>query len=64
METQTAFVRADSAVELNAVTEVSLNFTFIVYPSHTECEDTIGFYDTFNDFCFFEFWVLVVHLFN
>ncbi len=64
METETAFVSAESGVELDAVTKVCANLTLVVYPSHTECEDTIGLYNTLNDLGSLEFGVLVVFFFN
>ncbi len=64
METQTAFVRADSAVELNAVTEVRLYFALVIYPCDAEGEDTVRFDHSLHDFRLFKFGVLVVHLFN
>ena len=64
VETKSTFVRSNSTVELYAVTQVSLNFTLIVYPCHAESKDTIRFYHTFNDFCILEFRVLVVNLFD
>ena len=39
METETAFVCAESGVVLNTVTEVHLHLAFIVNPCHTECDD-------------------------
>ena len=36
METQTAFVGTDRAVELNAVAQVGLNFAFVVHPRYAE----------------------------
>ena len=60
METDTAFVRADGVVELNAVAEVVLDFALIVDPSYTESVDAIGFNHTFDDFIFLELGMLVV----
>ena len=63
METDTTFVGTDSVVELNAITNVVLNFTLVVNPGYTESEDTIGLNHTFDDTSFFELGVLVVNLF-
>ena len=41
VETDTAFVRADSVVVLNTVTHVCLNITFVVHPSYTELKYSI-----------------------
>ena len=38
MKSQSAFVRSDGTVELNAVTGVYLYLSIIVYPRHTEFE--------------------------
>jgi len=64
METDTAFVRADSVVELYAVAEIGLHFAFIVHPRHTESKDTVGFDQSFYDFGFFKFRMLIVYIFN
>lgn len=61
METKTAFVRAYCAIELYAITEVCLNFTFVVNPGDTESKDTIRFNKTLDDLCFFEFRMQVVN---
>lgn len=60
METDATLVRANGVVELNAITDVVLNFTLIIYPCYTESENTVWFNHTFDDFCFFKLWVLVV----
>gem|GEM_PF-5019944 len=62
METETSLVRADSAVELDTITEVSLNFSLVVYPSYTESEDTVWLDHSLNDFCLFKFRMLVINL--
>jgi len=64
VETQTAFVRADCAVELYAVTEVGLYFALVVNPRYAESEDTVRLDDTFNDFGLLKFGMLVVNLFD
>jgi hypothetical protein len=64
VETDTAFVWADSVVELNTISQVGLNFTFIIHPCYTECENTVGLYQSFDDFGLFKFWVLVVDIFD
>ena len=61
METQTALVRADRAVELNAITEVGLHFARIVNPRHTEREDPVRLDHPLDDLCLLEFRMLVVH---
>lgn len=64
METQTAFVRADSAVELYAITDVNLYFTVIVNPRNAECDDTLRLNKTLDKFCLFKLRMLVVDIFN
>ena len=64
METQSAFVRTDSAVELNAVAKVGLHLTFVVHPCYTEREDSIGLNHTLDDLRTFKLRVLVVGLFD
>lgn len=64
METNTALVGADSTVELYTIADVGLNLTFIVYPGNTESEDTVRLNYSFNDFCLFEFGMLIVNLFD
>lgn len=63
METDTAFVWANGIVELYAITYVVLNFTFVVYPGNTECEDAVGLYHTLDKTSFFKFGMLVVYFF-
>ena len=62
METQSAFVWADSAVELNAVTDVHLYLALVVNPGHTECGDTLWFHNALYNLGFFKLRVLVVYI--
>lgn len=62
METQTALVGTNGAVELYAVTRVDMHFTFVVDPGHTEYVDALGLYETLNNTGFLEFGMLVVHI--
>ena len=62
METQTALIRADSAIELHAVTDIHLYLTLVINPGHTERGDTLGFHDALYYFCLFKFRMLVVHV--
>ena len=64
VETDTAFVRSDSCIELYTITDVRLNFAFVVDPVYTESEDSVGFHHTFDDFCLCKFRVFVVNRFN
>lgn len=60
METDTAFIRTDSVVKLNAVADVVLNFAFVIDPSDAESHDTVRLDHTFDDFGFFKLRMLVV----
>ena len=51
-------------VELHAVTQVHLYFTFIVYPRHLECKDAVWFNQSLNQRSSFKLWMLVVDIFN
>ncbi len=62
METQTAFIRADGVVELDAVAGIHLHFAAVVDPNDLECETAVGFNDAFRDAVGFEFGVAVVGL--
>lgn len=62
METETTLVRTNSIVELNAVTDVYMNFTSVVRPGHTESKDTIWLNETFDDTVLFKFGMLIVHI--
>ena len=62
VETQSAFVRADSAVELNSVTDVHLYLSLIVDPWNAERDDALRFNDAFDDACLFKFGMLVVNV--
>ena len=64
MESETTLVRADSAVELNAVAEVYMNLTVVVHPWHTERDDTLWLHDALDDLSLFEFRVLIVNVLN
>ena len=43
MEPQSALVRADGGIELNAEAAVDLHFAAVVYPRHTENDLPFGF---------------------
>ena len=49
MESDTALVRSDSAVELNSVTTVNLNSAVIVDPSNSEHDLTLRLYDSLKN---------------
>ena len=62
VEACTTLVRANSIVELYAVTEVDLDLTLVVHPGDTEGEDTIGLYETLDDLVLLKLWMLVVNV--
>lgn len=62
METETALVRTDRAVELDAIAGVGLNLTLVVNPGDTESKDTVRFNHTLHDLGFFEFRMLIIHI--
>ncbi len=60
METYAALVRADGVVELYAIADVVLHLAAVVNPRYAECDDAVRLDHALNDFCFFEFRMLVV----
>ena len=60
VETDTAFVRADSVVVLDTVTHVRLDLSLIVHPSYTERENAIGDTKALDQVAFLKFRMLVV----
>ena len=64
MKTDTTFIWAYRIIELYTITVVGLHLTFIIHPRHTESEDTIRFYQSFYDFSFFKFRMLIVYIFD
>jgi hypothetical protein len=64
VESQAALVRADSAVELHAVTDVYMNFAVVVCPGHTEGDDPFRFYQTFYNLGLLKFGMLIVDILN
>ena len=49
METQTALVGTDRAIELNAETAVDLNLALVIYPRNAEFDNSFGFNHHIND---------------
>ena len=64
METKAAFVRANGVIELYAITQIRLDFAFIIHPCYTESKDTIGFNQALNDLGLFELRMLIIHILN
>lgn len=50
METDTSFIRADSAVHLHTEATVDLYVSFIIDPRNPEDHSPFGFRDPFHDF--------------
>ena len=64
MEADAAFVRADGVVELHAVADIVLHFTFVVNPCDAEGYDAVGFDHALDNFVTLEFGMLVVDILN
>jgi len=64
VETDTAFVRADGVVVLYTVTHVGLYLAFVVDPSYTEREDSVGNAQSLDQVVTVKLGVLVVSLLN
>jgi hypothetical protein len=64
VETDTTFVRADSIVELHAITKIGLHVAVVVGPGHTERENSVRLYHTLNDTGFFKLRMLIVDILN
>ena len=62
METESALVRSDSAVELDTVAEVGLDLTVVVDPSHAESEDTVRLDKPFDNLRLFKLRMLVIDI--
>ena len=64
METETALVGTDRAVELYTVSEVDLDVTFVIHPRYAESEDAVRLDDTLDDVCLLKLGMLVVDFFD
>lgn len=53
MESESALVGSDGAVELHSVTFVDVYFAVVVYPGNSEHDDSFGFDKSFEKTCFF-----------
>ena len=61
METQSAFVRPDRTVHLNAKAAIDVEFSGLVTPRHPEHDDALRLDDSLDDFLGAEFGVPVEH---
>ena len=64
VEAETSLIGADSAVELNAISQVGLDFALIIYPGHAEGVDALGFHHALNNLCLLELGMLIVNFFD
>ena len=64
MEPQSTFIRANGTIELHAVANVYMHLAFIVGPWHAERDNTFRLNQSFNEFCFFKFGVLIIYILN
>ena len=62
METETALVGTDGAVELHTVSGIGLDLSLVIHPRHAEGEDAVGFDHAFDYLSLFEFGMLVVNV--
>ena len=62
VETDTALVGADSAVELHTITQISLNLALVIDPRYAECDDAVGLNHALHDFGALKFGVVVIYL--
>ena len=64
VETDTALVRTNHVVVLDAVAHVGLHIALVVGPGHTELHETIGDAETLNEVCALKLRVFVVLFFD
>ena len=64
MEADSSLIRTNRIVELYTIANVGLNLALVIYPRHTECEDTVGFNHSLYNFCFLKFGVLIIYIFH
>ena len=64
VEAKTAFVRANSRVELHAVANVDLHLTLVVDPGYTEGHDALGLNQTLDGLSLLELGMLIVDVLN
>jgi len=60
MEAQSALVRADGAIELNAIAQVHLHLALVVDPRHAERDDALWLHYTLHNLGFLKLRMLVV----
>ena len=64
METNSALVRTDGVVVLDAVTHISLHIAFVVDPVDTELNHSVWYTQTLDEVVAVEFRMFVVLLLN
>ena len=62
VETQSALIGTDGAVELHAVTRVDLYVAVVVNPRHPEYDDALGLHQALNNLSFLKLRMLVVDI--
>ena len=64
METQSALIRTNGAVELHAVARIDVHLALIIGPRHAEHDHALRLNEPLDDLCFLKFRVLVVYIVN
>ena len=64
METQASFIWPDSTIELNPVTKVDPDISFIINPRYLENDNTIRFNKTLNNPGRLKLGIFIVYLFD
>ena len=62
MESESALIWTDSAVELHPVSCVGLDLSVVIHPCHLESEDSVRFHKPLHNLCILEFRMPVVSL--
>ena len=61
MEAEASLVWTYCRIELDTVTRVGLHLSTVIYPGHSEREDTVRFYHPLDYLCTLELGVLIVN---
>ena len=64
METYSALIGANGAVELHSVAQIGLYLAIVVDPCHAEGYDAVGFDHSLHNFRFLKLGVVVIDLLN
>src|SRR5574344_2544315 len=63
MESQSSFIWTYGAIELYSISDVYMHCPQVVNPWNAEGQDALWFNNSFDEFCLFKFWMLVVNIF-